>query len=55
MGVRYCVYRAYRNIIEQWGDYDVQIRRLAEIKETADKTRPANYAGYLMNALKNYK
>ena len=43
------------NIIEQWGDYDVQIRRLAEIKESADKTRPANYAGYLMNALKNYK
>lgn len=43
------------NIIEQWGDYDVQIRRLAEIKETADRTRPANYAGYLMNALKNYK
>lgn len=38
--------------IMQMGDYDVQIRRIAEIKEAAIRTKARNVAGYIVNAIK---
>lgn len=39
-------------MIMQMGDYDVQIRRIAEIKETAIRHKAKNVAGYIVNAIK---
>lgn len=39
-------------MIMQMGDYDVQIRRIAEIKETAQRNGVKNVAGYIVNAIK---
>lgn len=38
--------------ILQMGDYDVQIRRIAEIKERALRGKVKNVAGYIVNAIK---
>ena len=38
--------------ISQMGEYDIQIRRIAEFKETALKKGVTNIAGYVMNAIK---
>lgn len=40
-------------MIMQMGDYDVQIRRIAEIKETAKRNQVKNVAGYIINAIKH--
>lgn len=39
-------------MIMQMGDYDVQIRRIAEIKEIAQRNKVRNLAGYIVNAIK---
>lgn len=39
-------------IIAQMGDYDTQIRKIGEIKETAMRHKITNLAGYVMNAIK---
>lgn len=38
--------------ISQMGDYDVQIRRIAEFKDTARRNGVSNVAGYVINAIK---
>lgn len=39
-------------IVSQMGDYDIQIRRIAEIKETALRKKITNVAGYVVNAIR---
>lgn len=39
-------------IISQMGDYDVQIRKIAEFKEAALRKKITNVAGYVMNAIR---
>lgn len=39
-------------MVMQMGDYGEQIRRIAEIKETAIRNRAKNVAGYIVNAIK---
>ena len=41
------------NIVAQMGSYDVQIRRIAEIKEAALRNKAKNVAGYIVNSIKN--
>lgn len=40
------------NIIASMGDYDLQIRRIAEYRDAALKKRVKNVAGYVMNCIK---
>lgn len=39
-------------LVSQMGDYDIQIRRIAEIKETALRKKITNVAGYVVNAIR---